>query len=33
MPKVAAEVAAPLSKSKKITMIADGKGIVGPQRY
>lgn len=33
MPKVASEIAAPLAKSKKITMISDGKGIVGPQRF
>jgi len=32
MPKVASQIAAPLAKSKKITMISDGKGIVGPQR-
>lgn len=32
MPKVAAEIAAPLAHSKKITMISNGKGAVGPSR-
>ena len=29
MPKVAAEIAAPLSKTKKVTMVADGSGDIG----
>ena len=29
LPKIAAEVAAPLSQAKKITMIADGSGEIG----
>jgi flotillin len=29
LPKVAAEVAAPLSQAKKITMISDGSGEIG----
>ena len=32
MPKVAAEVAAPLSRANKITMVADGNGEVGASR-
>ncbi len=32
MPKIAAEIAAPLTKSNKITMISDGSGKVGPSR-
>ena len=29
MPKVASEIAEPLSKAKKITMISDGSGDIG----
>ena len=32
LPKVAAEVAAPLSQAKKITMVADASGEVGASR-
>jgi flotillin len=32
MPKIAAEIAAPLSRTNKITMISDGSGEVGPSR-
>jgi flotillin len=32
LPKVAAEVAAPLSQTKKITMISDGSGEIGAAR-
>lgn len=32
MPKIAAEIAEPLTKSNKITMISDGSGKVGPSR-
>merc|ERR1712095_253760 len=32
LPKVAAEVAAPLSQAKKITMVSDGSGEVGAAR-
>merc|ERR1712080_636915 len=32
LPKVAAEVAAPLSQAKKITMVSDGSGEVGASR-
>merc|ERR1719480_27621 len=32
LPKVAAEVAAPLSQTKKITMVASGEGEVGAGR-
>lgn len=32
IPKVAAEVAAPLSRTNKITMVADGSGEVGASR-
>ena len=32
LPKVAAEVAAPLSQAKKITMIADGSGEIGASK-
>ncbi|XP_063966350.1 flotillin-1-like [Lytechinus pictus] len=32
LPKVAAEIAAPLSKTKKITMVSSGKGDVGAQK-
>ncbi|XP_030853232.1 flotillin-1 [Strongylocentrotus purpuratus] len=32
LPKIAAEIAAPLSKAKKITMVSSGKGDVGAQK-
>ena len=32
MPKIAAEIAAPLSRTNKITMISDGSGEIGAQR-
>jgi len=32
LPKIAAEVAAPLSQAKKITMVSDGSGEVGASR-
>jgi flotillin len=32
MPKIAAEIAAPLSRTNKITMISDGSGEVGALR-
>ena len=32
LPKVAAEIAAPLSQAKKITMVSDGSGEVGAAR-
>ena len=32
MPKIAAEIAAPLSRTNKITMISDGSGEVGASR-
>jgi flotillin len=32
MPKIAAEIAAPMAHANKITMISDGSGKVGPSR-
>ncbi len=32
LPKIAAEIAAPLSSTKKITMVSDGSGEVGASR-